>query len=165
VALGCQDPAERVSEAKERDGRRQMLVELFQTWWDAHGARPVTIAQLDDRVRKLADPHERGRQFLAAAIERLSGTRAGGYVLTRQAAAGKWGAATYALRRTGEGHREDRGDGDSDGPDAPDAAGEGASAPPETGRPNDAIPPMVPMATRSAAAPEMDRPPPWRQRL
>ena len=31
----------------------------------------------------------------------LVGTRAGGFGLTRQEATGKWGAATYALRRTG----------------------------------------------------------------
>jgi hypothetical protein len=30
----------------------------------------------------------------------LTGTRAGGFVLTRQEAAGKWGAATYSLVRT-----------------------------------------------------------------
>jgi hypothetical protein len=33
VALGCHDPAERVSEAKERDARRQALVGLFAIWW------------------------------------------------------------------------------------------------------------------------------------
>jgi hypothetical protein len=32
-------------------------------------------------------------------LERLAGTRAGGFVLTRQEPVGKWGAATYALRR------------------------------------------------------------------
>ena len=30
----------------------------------------------------------------------ITGTRAGGFVLTRQEAAGKWGAATYSLVRT-----------------------------------------------------------------
>jgi len=29
LALGCKDPADRVSEAKERDGRRQVIAELF----------------------------------------------------------------------------------------------------------------------------------------
>ena len=34
-----------------------------------------------------------------AALQ-LAGTRAGGFVLTRQEAAGKWGKATYSLART-----------------------------------------------------------------
>jgi hypothetical protein len=34
------------------------------------------------------------------AKTRLTSTRAGGFVLTRQEAAGKWGAATYSLVRT-----------------------------------------------------------------
>jgi hypothetical protein len=29
LVLGCQDPVERVSEAKERDGRRQAITDLF----------------------------------------------------------------------------------------------------------------------------------------
>lgn len=37
LALGCQDPAERVSEAKERDGRRQAVGELFTLWWEKYG--------------------------------------------------------------------------------------------------------------------------------
>ena len=44
----------------------------------------------------------------------MDGTRAGGFVLTRQPAAGKWGAATYVVAQTapeatdGIGHREHR---------------------------------------------------------
>jgi hypothetical protein len=33
LTLGCQDPAERVSEAKERDGQRQFVASLFAVWW------------------------------------------------------------------------------------------------------------------------------------
>lgn len=119
LALGCQDPADRVSEAKDRDGRRQTLLHLFETWWVKHEDRPVTLANLDDAVLQLADPQNRGRQFLAVSIEKLSGTRIGGFVLTRQAAAGRWGAATYALQRSeGEKHRDHRGRG-ADTPYAP----------------------------------------------
>jgi hypothetical protein len=46
------------------------------------------------------DPQDRGRQYLAAQLEKLAGTRLAGCVLTRQASAGKWGAATYALKKT-----------------------------------------------------------------
>jgi hypothetical protein len=51
-------------------------------------------------VRQAADPEGRGRQYLASQLEKLVGTRMAGFVLTRQAPAGKWGVATYALRKT-----------------------------------------------------------------
>ena len=50
LALGCRDPIERVSEAKQRDSRRQALFELFQLWWekrtlaqDGTGKAPVKL--------------------------------------------------------------------------------------------------------------------------
>jgi hypothetical protein len=52
---------------------------------------------LHEEVQRLIDPHGRGRQFIAVALLRLTGTRAGGFVLTRQDPVGKWGHATYAL--------------------------------------------------------------------
>jgi hypothetical protein len=110
MALGCQDPVARVSEAKERDGRRQALVELFTIWWERHHDQPVAVRQLDGDVIYALDPHSRGRQFLAARLEKLAGTRVAGFVFTRQAPAGRWGAATYALTKTmGEDHRDNRG--------------------------------------------------------
>jgi hypothetical protein len=62
----------------------------------------------------MADPQERGRQYLAARLEKLAGTRIAGFLLTRQEAVGRWGKATYALKRTAEdghhrGHRDDGG--------------------------------------------------------
>jgi hypothetical protein len=112
LALGCQDPADRVMEAKERDGHRQMIAELFTIWWQRHEERPVTIRQIHDQVRQIADPQNRGRQHLASVLEKLAGTRTAGFVFTRQPPAGRWGAATYALRRTheAEGHRDHRWD-------------------------------------------------------
>jgi hypothetical protein len=53
-----------------------------------------------ESVHALLDPQRRGRQFMAARLVQLAGTRAGGFVLTRQEAAGKWGKATYSLART-----------------------------------------------------------------
>jgi hypothetical protein len=119
LALGCQDPAERVSEAKERDGRRQAIADLFAIWWQRHGDEPVPTRQLHDDVKQAADPQGRGRQYLASQMEKLVGTRMAGFVLTRQAPAGKWGVATYALQKTDapEDHRGHRGHRDS--PDAP----------------------------------------------
>ncbi len=52
-------------------------------------------------MKKIADPQNRGRQFLASKLETLTGTRLAGWVLTRQPPNGKWGVATYALMKTG----------------------------------------------------------------
>jgi hypothetical protein len=113
LALGCQDPAERVSEAKERDGRRQAILDLFTTWWERHGDQPVAVSELHDDVKQVEDPQGRGRQYLSSRLEKLAGTRMAGFVLTRQASTGKWGKASYALKKTAEdgdhrGHRGNR---------------------------------------------------------
>jgi hypothetical protein len=128
LALGCQDPAERVSQAKERDGRRQVLVDLFGIWWEKHGDRPVAVRDLHDDIKYALDPQRRGRQYLGSRLEALTGTRMAGFMLTRQASVGKWGAATYALGKTDgneatKDHRGHRGNGMSDAPYAPYAEG------------------------------------------
>jgi hypothetical protein len=124
-ALGCHDPAERVSEAKERDGRRQAVADLFAIWWDRHRDRPIAVRQLHEDVKQAADPQGRGRQHLASQLEKLAGTRMAGFVLTRQAPVGRWGVATYALQKTGgaEDHRDHRGHRVTDAPYAPYADG------------------------------------------
>jgi hypothetical protein len=115
LALGCQDPVKRVRETKENDSRRQWVAELFNAWWMKHADQPVTVRQLNDDVRHAADPQERGRQYIASQLKGLAGTRMAGFVLTRQAAIGKWGAATYALKKTADDgeHRGHRGHGTS----------------------------------------------------
>ena len=65
-----------------------------------HGERPVKATALAEPVRALLDPQGRGRQFMASCLVQRAGTRVGGFLLTRQEAAGKWGAATYSLIRT-----------------------------------------------------------------
>ena len=114
LALGCQDPVDRISEAKERDSRRQAITDLFAIWWDCHGDRPVAARDLGENVKLAADPQGRGRQYLVSHLEKLAGTRMAGFVLTRQGPAGKWGSATFSLRRTEE-HRGHRGDREEDG--------------------------------------------------
>jgi hypothetical protein len=125
IALGCKDPVERVSEAKEHDDRRQAVAEMFSIWSQRHGEHPVTIRGLDDEVKAAADPQGRGRQYLSSYLGELAGTRHAGFVLTRQAPPGKWGVATYALKKTGDSHRGHRGNQGprniSDAPDASDA--------------------------------------------
>ena len=134
LALGCKDPADRVRETKERDGRRQEIAELFAVWWERHQDLPIAVRDLDDDVRHIADPQDRGRQYLSSRLGKLAGTRTAGFVLTRQPSAGKWGAATYALHVTegADKHRDHRGHSAielprdrPDGPYAPNANGDG----------------------------------------
>ncbi len=101
LALGCADPVARVGESKWLDARRQAVADLFALWWDKHGSRAVAVRDLHAEVKQTADPHGRGRQFLASYLGRLAGTRLAGFVLTRQQPAGKWSAATFSLRRDG----------------------------------------------------------------
>jgi hypothetical protein len=89
-----------VSEAKERDGRRQATADFFAIWWEWHRDQPIAVRQLHDDVRRAVDPQDRGRQYIASQLEKLAGTRLAGFVFTRQPPAGKWGAATYALKKT-----------------------------------------------------------------
>jgi hypothetical protein len=123
LVLGSKDPVERVSEAKERDDGRQSVAEIFAIWWQRHGEYPVTIRGLHDDVKEAVDPQGRGRQYLSSYLGKLAGTRHAGFILTRQAPPGKWGVATYALRKTGtESHGDRRGhQGEKDVSDAPDA--------------------------------------------
>lgn len=104
VALGCRDPVLRVVDAKAKDPRRQHAAELYATWWDAHRDRLVSVAELAEPVRAVADPEGRGRQYLATLLRRLENTRAGGFVLTRSASVGHWTPDRYALRQAPGGH-------------------------------------------------------------
>jgi hypothetical protein len=127
LALGCRDPVERIAALKANDPRRQRIAELFQVWWEHHGATPVKVNELLEPVKAVADPQGRGRQYLATFVAGLADTHAAGFVLTRQESAGKWTAATYALTQaapTGPiGHRTHRTDRPDDmarpAPDSP----------------------------------------------
>lgn len=92
LTLGCRDPADKVASTKANDPRRRAIVEIFNTWWAVHGDNPTTVTELHETVKKAADPEERGRQYLAAQIRKLEGTRAAGFVLVRNATDGKWTA-------------------------------------------------------------------------
>ena len=85
LALGCPDPVARVRQIKERDPQRQLVIELFGAWWEAHRSEPVRVSDLASEVREIADPTGRGRQYLARAIQNLSGTRLGSFALERLA--------------------------------------------------------------------------------
>ena len=100
LALGARDPVERIAVMKANDPARQDVTQLYRVWWEHHLNTPVTVNQLAEPVKKIADPHIRGRQFLARRILQLERTQAAGFVLTRQAPAGRWSATTYALKKT-----------------------------------------------------------------
>jgi len=100
IALGCQDPTSKIREAKSKDSHREQVAAFFTHWWATYEDKPVTISTLEEGLARLIDPQNRGRQYLAAQIQRLVGTRVGGLLLSRQPAAGKWGTATYAVTKT-----------------------------------------------------------------
>src|SRR5262249_33509933 len=105
----------------------------------------------------------RGRQWQATALQKLAGTRIAGLVLSRQAAIGKWGVATYQLKKAendgGEvhrGHRDDRNASVSLGQ-------EGHQAEPDTMEPPMA--PMAPMRPMPIRLPQPPDRPRWRGRI
>ena len=98
LALGCADPVSRIREAMASDPRRQFTADLFRAWFDCHGESPVKASELAEPVLALINPHGRKRQYLAERLKSLDGTRAAGFVLTRQLAAGRWSPATYAVK-------------------------------------------------------------------
>ena len=115
LTLGCADPVERVRQAKANDPRRQNIIALFAAWWQHHGDRPVAAVDLHEAVEATLNPQKRPRQYVAQRLLQMTGTRAAGFVLTRQPPAGRWTAATYALAQAepaqpsdGIGHRDHR---------------------------------------------------------
>ena len=85
--------------AKCESGRyRQKYRHLSCLPADASGLWRIDMPDLNMvPVCALLDPQRRGRQFMAALLVQLEGTRAGGFVLTRQEAAGGCRNATYSL--------------------------------------------------------------------
>ena len=78
MALGCRDPVDRIDKVKGDDPERRRIVEVFEAWDTHHGKRSIKAADLAEPVRALVDPQGRGRQFVAARLIQLVGTRAGG---------------------------------------------------------------------------------------
>jgi len=83
VALGLPDPVDRIRQIKERDPARQRVIEMFAAWWEAHKDNVVRAADLAPEVREIIDPSQRGRQYVARAVQGLIGTRQGGFTLER----------------------------------------------------------------------------------
>lgn len=100
LALGCPDPVARIIANKQADPLRQDMAETFALWNEKHGNALVSANDLHGDVKQAINPNNRPRQFLARAIGRLVGARAGGFVLTQEKGA-KWSAALYALKPDG----------------------------------------------------------------
>jgi hypothetical protein len=100
LTLGYADPVERIEQLKAHDPRRQNIAEFFHVWDQYHGQTPIRAALLDEEVERIINPQRLPRQFVNARLQQLAGTRAAGFVLTRQEPVGKWGAATYSLTPT-----------------------------------------------------------------
>jgi hypothetical protein len=103
-----------MSEVKARDPFRQTVGALFAAWWKHHGPSPQTAHQLDPEVLRIIDPQGRGRQYVAAQLEKLDGTRLAGFVLTRQRGLSLYAVATYALQQTGDHNSTSPDDGTDD---------------------------------------------------
>jgi hypothetical protein len=102
LALGCQDPVQRVIETKEHDSEREWISELFHTWDEKHGEEAITADKLHPEVKKLIDPNKLSRQNIASMLKGVQGTRLAGFVLISHRPSGKWSPTTYVLKRTGE---------------------------------------------------------------
>jgi hypothetical protein len=100
LMLGCRDPVERIEMLKAHDPYRQNIAELFKTWSKHHRDEPIKASELAEPIRRLIDPLGRGRQFVMTTLGKMAGTRAAGFVLARQEAGARWGAASYALHQT-----------------------------------------------------------------
>lgn len=120
LALGCHDPASRVSEAKQQDTRRQRVSEIFSTWWERHGDEPTYVNDLHEDVKILIDPQRKSPQNLNTQVQGLAGTRIAGFMLIKNKGNGKWSRNSYTLKKTGqaETHRDHRGHKSSDDPPA-----------------------------------------------
>lgn len=118
LALGCHDPASRVSEAKQQDTRRQRVSEIFSTWWERHGDEPTYVNDLHEDVKILIDPQRKSPQNLNTQVQGLAGTRIAGFMLIKNKGNGKWSRNSYTLKKTdrAETHRDHRGHKSSDDP-------------------------------------------------
>ena len=97
LTLGCADPVDRILAAKASDPQRKRVTELFECWYDHHHINGLAAKELHDDVRQIADPGGKGRQFLSAYLDKMTGTRSGGFVLQQHKPLGKWGTTVYAL--------------------------------------------------------------------
>jgi len=88
IALGMRDPVDRIAEIKAADPKRRMLIAIFDRWWDIHRDQLVKAHELGHEIASLIPGavNRDGtvvRQKVAGFCAENTGTRVGGYVLTR----------------------------------------------------------------------------------
>lgn len=93
----------RVTEAKQQDRRRRDVADLFTTWHAQHGGKALPASDLAETVRAIADPQNRGRQYLVSRLDSLVGNRIAGLMLTRIKTDAKWSVTRYAVERVAAG--------------------------------------------------------------
>jgi hypothetical protein len=91
LTLGCADPVDRILAAKAGDPARKRVVELFESWYEHHPTASVAAKDLHEDVKAIIDPAGRGRQFVVSYLDKLTGTRAGCFVLRRHEPVGEMG--------------------------------------------------------------------------
>jgi hypothetical protein len=113
LMLGARDPVDRIAEIKAADPRRRALIEIFDTWWAAHGDDLIKSTDLDPAVMECIDdsPHRKtddgkprySRQKVARFCAANVGARLGGYVLEQIKDETRTRPVThYRLRREGK---------------------------------------------------------------
>jgi putative DNA primase/helicase len=92
ITLGGRDPVERIAEIKAADPKRRAVITLFEAWWACHGNSVIKATDLADGVAELIDSKptrkadgapQYSRQRLARYVDKLAGTRMGGYALIK----------------------------------------------------------------------------------
>ena len=120
LTLGCRDPIARLRETKLRDPERQKIGEFFTRWWGLYESEPKKASEVTDHeIHKIINPQGKERQFVVAVLGKFVGSRVAGFVMTRQAPVGHWGAATFALQKTGNGEGDGGDEGSTTAPPMP----------------------------------------------
>jgi hypothetical protein len=97
LALGCQDPVERIEVLKANDPRRQRIAELFEAWWGQHGSSPQKVNQLAEVVIRIADPPGGASSSRASGIGPIGPIGRGGLGLSVLCPTGTGGAEPLGL--------------------------------------------------------------------
>jgi putative DNA primase/helicase len=68
LALGCQDPVERIKITKMFDPKRIAIAEPYTSWNDRHGQTPMRAADLCEEVQAMLVPGNRTRQSVVSEL-------------------------------------------------------------------------------------------------
>jgi hypothetical protein len=86
LTLGAPDPVERLQAAKAADPRRLRMLAILSKWHEVHGSEWTQAAKLAEPVvAAMAGDRPMSRQAIAGRLQKMVGTRVGGFVLEFQA--------------------------------------------------------------------------------